>query len=282
MGSGKAVDAIPAFIDAMRAAGMPPAEPIANALASGQRVRFECEGDRKGRKNGWAILYLDGHPAGAFGHHRLGISQRWTVGGRIGLSKAERIALAAECEQRAVQRDRERLANWQRVASEAKAHWEASDPADPGHPYLIRKGIGPEAVRQSGMALIVPMTDASNAIWNLQRIYPDGGKRFLKDGRTAGMMWRAGPDSGGLCIGEGYATMAAVRAATDMAVCAALSASNLEPVALAMRAAFPGRDIILCADHDGAGDQNLGLEKAAAVARLIDARLASPCGEVLL
>lgn len=60
-------DHVTAFIDAMTEAGMKPVEPIAGKLG-GKRIRFRCEGDRKGKQNGWAVLHLDARPAGAFGN----------------------------------------------------------------------------------------------------------------------------------------------------------------------------------------------------------------------
>ena len=56
-------DAITAFLDAMKAAGVHPVESIGADLGNGL-IRFACEGDGKGKRNGWAILHLDGIPAG--------------------------------------------------------------------------------------------------------------------------------------------------------------------------------------------------------------------------
>src|SRR3546814_13839365 len=79
------------------------------------------------------------------------------------------------------------------------------------------------------------MYDIHGDIWNLQRIAPDGAKRFMKDGRTAGLFWIAGAVESDLCIGEGVATMAAVRAALGLPVVASFSAENLLAVASAWR-----------------------------------------------
>ena len=70
-------EAVSAFIGAMQAFGLIPVEPIADKLAAGEFIRFECEGDRKGKANGWARLFLDGHPAGRFGNYRLAIDTTW-------------------------------------------------------------------------------------------------------------------------------------------------------------------------------------------------------------
>src|SRR3546814_9107913 len=68
-------DALADFIRAMELEGVKALEPIAARIASGELIRFRCDGDGHGRQNGWAILYLDQRPAGAFGNYRLGISR---------------------------------------------------------------------------------------------------------------------------------------------------------------------------------------------------------------
>ena len=68
-----------AFIETMEASGVKPVEPISHELLSGQLVRFQVDGDRAGRRNGWARLFLDGRPAGVFGCHKRQISEKWTL-----------------------------------------------------------------------------------------------------------------------------------------------------------------------------------------------------------
>jgi phage/plasmid primase-like uncharacterized protein len=120
---------------------------------------------------------------------------------------------------------------------------------------LARKRISGEGLYLSGRALLVPMQDAEGTVWNVQRIYPDGMKLFLKGGRVEGLFWMVA-DSGTncptnpLCIGEGVGTMAAVRRATGHAVAATFSAANLEPVARALRQRWPDRPMVICADDD--------------------------------
>jgi len=67
-----------AFLSAMEAVGMKPVEGIMSRLGP-DLLRFRCEGDKPGKLNGWAVLHLDGVPAGAFGNYRLGLSQKWCM-----------------------------------------------------------------------------------------------------------------------------------------------------------------------------------------------------------
>lgn len=104
-----AQDAISDFIAFMEANGVVPVEPIAQRLGSGSLIRFRCEGDGKTRKNGWAILYLDERPAGAFGNYRLNTGTlKWKSNDdRPALTAAERAALQQEWREKKEQRDHE-------------------------------------------------------------------------------------------------------------------------------------------------------------------------------
>lgn len=272
-----ASDALPAFLAAMAAAGVHPVEPIAQPLASGKLVRFRAQGDGPGRQNGWAVLHCEGAiPAGAFGHYRLGVHESWRAGHIEQLAPQERRERARAWREERARREAEQLAEWERVAGEGLAWWNRARPAASDHPYLARKGIAAGALRQSSGWLLVPMRDGEGRLWNLQRIGGDGTKRFLKGGRTAGLYWTRGQPRGVLCIGEGFATMAAVHRATGHAVAAAFSAKNLEPVAVTLRSRWPAAEIILCADDDAHLPNNIGVASAQAAARAVDGRVAMP------
>jgi putative DNA primase/helicase len=148
-------------------------------------------------------------------------------------------------------REETRLALQRGVAAEAEGLWHAAQQASAEHPYLGAKRMTGDGLRQSGRALLVPMHDADGQLWNLQRIYPDGSKRFLKGGRVAGLLWQRGTVADApLVIGEGVATMAAVHAATGLPVAAAFSANNLGAIARAMASRHPACRLILAADMD--------------------------------
>lgn len=269
-------NAVADFIQAMEVEGVRPVEPIAQRLSGGELIRFQSEGDGKGRRNAWAILYLDERPAGAFGNYRLGLSRKWKAGDSHCLSPAERDRLQIEWREAKERRDRERQASVRETALDAIEMWQAASPADPAHPYLSRKGMSSADLRQQGQTLLVPMVDADGRIHNLQRIAGDGTKRFLKGGRTDGLFWLLGVVDRVLCIGEGVATVAAVHRATGHACAAAFSAKNLAAVSRIWWHARPDLDIVICADDDAHLDRNVGLEAARAAAEDIGARLAAP------
>jgi putative DNA primase/helicase len=271
------------FTNAMEAAGIRPLEPIARRLASGELVRFRAEGDKPGRKNGWARLFNDSR-AGVFGHFRLGISTSWHAEGCArALSEVEKRKIALEFRRHETERHE---AN-EKAAQMARDLWSRATMADPAHPYLQGKALAPFGVRQKGHELLVPMWDTSFRIQNIQRIGLDlQHKRFLKGGRTARLFWAWGTHRedgyasfGPLVIAEGYATAAAIYEATGFAVVAAMSSSNLGSVAVTMRQMFPSREIIVGADYDGHLTQNRGLEEAQQAAQRINAKVAIPVPE---
>jgi putative DNA primase/helicase len=279
-------DAIHEFIHAMEAMGVKPVEPIAQRLSSGELIRFRCDGDGKGRLNGWAILYLDERPAGAFGNYRLGVDQKWKSGADFTpLSQGEREALHREWADAKAKRQAERERSEQEAALEAKEMWNAALPASELHPYAIKKRLGVAALRQHGDKLLIPMYDAAGKLWNLQRIAPDGTKRFLRGGRCDGLFCLvayAVAEPATWCLGEGYSTMDAVHRSSGYPCIVAFSSKNMLAVARTWNNARPDLNYIVCADDDPhlvdhpQIRKNLGVVTATAVAEEIGARLALP------
>lgn len=257
-------DHIVAFLAAMEAAGMKPVEPIAARLVSGDLFRFQCEGDRAGRKNGWAVLHLDGVPAGSFGHFASGISGTWRADSKR-LSSSERADLLREAEASRRQREKEKLAIQETVAKESERIWGCAGPADPSHPYLARKRVLGEGLRQDGHFLLVPMHDDDGKIWNIQRISPTGVKRFAKGGRQKGLYFFIGEPTDTILIAEGFSTAASVRRATGFMSVVAFSSGNLKETAVAIDKRFPAAQIIICADDDAHLVANRHIKKNAGI-----------------
>lgn len=274
-------DHVTAFIDAMTAAGMKPIEPIAGKLGKGL-VRFRCDGDKQGRRNGWAVLHLDGRPAGAFGNYKLGVSERWRAGSTERLSRAERTKMARQFKQEQRNREAEKLALHEATAGDCERLWHLGRSADLEHPYLLRKGIAGEGLRQCGNRLYVPMRDQVGKLWNIQSISPDGTKLFAKGGRQDGLHLLIGDPGSKILIAEGYATGASVRRATGYAAAIAFSWKGLKQTALMMRDRHPHAEIVICADDDAhlvnhpKIGRNIGVEAAQDAARAVGGRVAMP------
>lgn len=267
-------EAVRALLDAMERAGVRPVEPIAGELASGRLIRFRAEGDRRGRPNGWARLTRLNPTFAIFGHWRLGV--RWS--GRLGeggaVTPAERARWARELAAAGALRARERAAAHDRGRAAAVALWDASPAADGAHPYLARKRMTPDGLRQHGRFLLVPMRDPrTGALWNVQRIGPDGFKLFAPGARVRGLLWGRGDPGGRLVVCEGVATAAAVNRATGLCAFAAFTKAELGTAAAAIRARWPGAELAIGADVDLDGG---GEAAARDAARVVGATVAIP------
>lgn len=280
------------FVSFMEANGVEPDEPIAQRLSGGDLIRFRCKGDGKGRKNGWAILYLDERPAGAFGNHRMNTGTlKWKAAADgPALSREERERLQAEWREARERREAERLCSHLEAARDAADLWNRAGSAA-SHPYVTKKNIDASPLRQDGENLLVPMCDASGTIWNLQRIKPDGTKRFLHGGRVddlfavIGAFTRRGEQA---IFVEGYATGDTVHRATGHPVIVAFNTANLPRVGRLWANLRPDLHFTVFADDDEATAlrelertgtyKNPGVEVAEAVAREIGAAVAYPLG----
>ncbi len=266
-------DTITQFRNSMRDAGITPPDVIE---ADGQLHRFHVEGDKAGSRNGWYALHLDGRAAGVFGSWKTGLRSTWAAGGKR-MSDTEREAFAKLIEAARLKAQAERRAEHEARAIEARTEWAVAVPADPAHPYLIRKGVKPHNLHQRGGLLMVPLFDAFGLLWNVQRIAADGGKRF-KPGRAGGLFSPIGDLSNPaiILICEGWATGATLHEETGHPVLCAMNAGNLLPVATAARSAWAGAELVICADNDRQTEGNPGVTYATAAAKGVGAKLVVP------
>lgn len=125
--------------------------------------------------------------------------------------------------------------------------------------YLSRKGCQPHNVRQSGDVLLIPLCVGKRLV-NLQRIWPDGTKRFLAGGRVTGCYSPIGVLEPGepLYICEGWATGATIHEHNGAAVACAMNAGNLFAVGDYLRRSYPDNPLIVAGDDDRQSDGNPG------------------------
>jgi putative DNA primase/helicase len=159
-----ALDAIHELVAAMEMEGVRPIEPIEQRLMSGELIRFRCEGDGRGRQNGWAKIYLDERPAGAFGNYRLGIDRKWKSGADYApLSREEREKLQREWAEAKEARRKEQERSESEAAVEALEMWQRAQPASSEHPYAVKKRLDPSPLRELDGKLLVPCIAAFSA-----------------------------------------------------------------------------------------------------------------------
>jgi len=263
------------MLDALLNAGIEPADKGA-IVADGVLHRFDVQGDKRGTRNGWAILYSD---HGAAGSWRSGATCTWSAKRTDRMTRQEKDQLYREMRAARAEAQRQRDAEHAAAAERASMLWAQARPAAPDHPYLVKKRIRPDNARQQGDLLVLRIEDANGNIRSLQYIAADGTKRMLSGGAKRGhfIIVQGELPAGLIVVAEGFAT--ASTAATQFpgaAVLAAIDCGNLEPVALLTRAKYPAAEIVIVADDDRLTLNNPGLTKARAAAAAVHGKVARP------
>lgn len=273
-------DIIDRFRQVLAEAGLP-AAPETNFICDGELHRFRVESDKKGSRNGWYVLHLDGVPAGAFGSWRAGIAENWCSKGQDQLTEAERRQLRERMEKARTARQSQLKQRHATAAHRARKLWKNAKPAAPDHPYLVKKQVQPFRARQIGPALVLDIRDIRGELSSLQFIQPDGSKKLLSGGakqeRFIPVTGASGIEPETVLICEGWATGATLAASMpDALVLAAIDAGNLPAVAVATRQRWPACDLIVCGDDDRKTEGNPGATAARKAAELSAARVALP------
>lgn len=266
------MSAIEQFRQAIASAGLTPPPEI---IADGKTHRFSSSG-RKGDKAGWYRFHDDDRPAGIFGCWRSDITVTWKADVRSQFTPEERRAWVERLRQLEAEREAERKRAEAEAAKTAAAEWAKAGVAH--HPYLTRKGIELIGARVLDDKILVPMRHGPGSLVGLQRIYPDGTKRFVKGTPKAGAYTTIGkPDrKGWIVICEGWATGVSIHMATGHCVVVAFDKGNLLAVATKIRAALPEATLILAADDDFRTEGNPGLTAAIEAARAVNGLIVRP------
>lgn len=219
---------------------------------------------------------------GNFGCWRSGVSQRVSVDWR-GIGEAERAELAAQRVARAAADQAERAKLAAQAQMTAGELWRSASPSGESA-YLTRKAVQAEACRfLADGSIVVPLLryDAprESALRAVQRIWPDGRKRFTRGFEKPGCSLRLGLVAAGetIMVCEGYATGLTLRMATQrrLPVFVALDAGNLAPVCRVLRDLYPTCPLLICADDDWrtTGPDGAALNVGRAKAHLVSREL---------
>ncbi|HTN32258.1 MAG TPA: toprim domain-containing protein [Pseudomonas sp.] len=210
----------------------------------------------------------------------LGLFQSATSTPEPGKNLQQRSQRAEQERQQAIQQERERLEQAQiEAARQAAELWGLGKRPDRFHPYLKAKDVHPYGLRQlSRGRLLVPLCQAGRLV-NLQTIYPNGEKRFLRGGLVKGCYSPLGTMDldGPLYLCEGWATGATLHAHTRRPVACAMNAGNLEPVALALRERYgEALELVIAGDDDRLSRGNPGRKAANRAALAANALVVFP------
>lgn len=247
--------------------------PIVN---DGQINRCHVEGDKQGSKNGWYVFFNNSSfSVGVFGNWKTGDEKKWSSKEMNSLTAEEHREYQSRMAE--AKRRYKEAKEKERVEAKLKAQktWKESVPALPDHPYLLKKQIKPNEIKQSNDQLIIPLYDRDE-IQSLQFIYPDGTKQFLKGGKKKGFYYSIGSITEKIYIAEGFATASTIYETTNCMTIVAFDAGNLLSISKKIKEQYPNKEIILCADNDKWTESNPGITKATEAAKTISAKLAIP------
>ena len=258
--------------------------------ADGTIQRFDVPDKPRGNKAGWVVAHQDGVPVVVFGSWITGES--WQMTGiddtfqgmqgvrlvspeeveasrkRLEAIRAARAAEAYESDRKACAWAEERIAK--------------AGPVPDAHPYAARKRVradlGGVRMEQDG-AILLPLWGVSGGRafkGGLQRISPDGSKKFAKGLAVKGRFGWIEGSGAEILVCEGWATGCSLHMATGQPVCIAMNAGNLEAAARACLELNPGRKLCFCGDDDRWTDGNPGRTKALKAAQELGGRCVFP------
>lgn len=247
--------------------------PSPGDLVPGKWIRFSTNG-RRDDTSGSCLIFPDMEGGVYFDWRREGISGTWQA--KKDRTPEEKVAfnervMAARAE--AARLEQERRAECRARCAEI---WCKAEGATDDHLYLIKKNVKPHSIKQFGGDLLIPVRDSEGTLHGLQKIKPDGDKRFEPGTAVSGHYHTIGNPNGKILIAEGYATAATIHEVTGLAVSCAFNAGNLKAVALAVREKYPDMEIIIAADDDYMTGCNPGRTKATAAAKAVNGSLTIP------
>lgn len=267
----EANDPIQQFRQALADSGilLPQRTPI---IGDGELHRVSVMEDKRGERTGWYRLHLDAPVAGAGGDWRKQISVRWTMQRESRMSSKERTILYERIERERAEAQLELKIRHQATADRAQRLWNSFFPANPNHPYLLKKQILPGIARQSGTDLVLPVMGFFGELHGLQFISPDSSKRFLSGMAKKGHFIPVKDIPDGtktVYMSEGWATASTLYAyKPDICHIAALDCGNLEPTALSAKKRWPKLDLVIVPDFD-----DIGQEKGQSAAFSVHAKI---------
>lgn len=182
-----------------------------------------------------------------------------------------------------------KLEEWERNASVAEEIYTRAGPADPNHPYLVKKGLRGHTytlrspkIRKNGEGypeLLIPLYDVHSKIWTIQHIEdPNTVKKGGKSGKWTGIkgkwlkkegrMEKRNTRADGcfyivskqldtpstlpdtIVIAEGFATAATLNLALNTPVVMAIFKGNIKKVISSFVAEYPDKKFIIASDFD--------------------------------
>jgi len=240
-------DAFEQFRDALVSFGLE----VDTLVTDGDCHRAHVIGDRRKSKNGWYALHLNGPDIwGAYGSWKTGEKFGWRyrkTSTEIALRSATKIGTVITPPRRPI---------------DLAAYWDAAVPANPHHPYLVRKRVPPIGIRQRADSLLIPLRNERDDLVGIQSIGSFGLKRFVRGSKPGGAFYLLDRPGNILLVVEGYADGASCHTVSGLPVAIAFGAGNLMAVGLRLTLTYPLSRLVFVADDDSDAPRNIGLIKA--------------------
>lgn len=252
------------FLHKMQQLGCVPEEGKRAIIPDDNLHRYRIAGQSLGKLAGAYQLKIDekGYGVGWFKDWRQNKTVSFVTGRKYRVDRAEIEARKKEYEARKTIKQLEKLEAQTVTANAAKRLWLFSPFAKEDHPYLVRKKIKPYNLRQDGNTLLVPFY-CSEGLVNIQRIWGDGTKLFLKNGTKKNAYSCIGNSPQDLIyIVEGWATGASIHAATGKPVAVAGDAGSLADTGAILKEKYPKITLVYAADNDFWTEGNPGIYEA--------------------
>ena len=273
----------------------------ADLVADGKLRHATPEGERPRSKKLAYKIHDDDRPVGWFEHYPTAQKASIKLADAPVMSEAERAESRRRWAQQRAREEAEQAARYDDRAAYAARLWAAAVPVS-RHPYLDAKGIAsaasvrlldrldmaeflgdPERKDVGRGVLLIPVYSGPGVLRSLQAITQSRTKLNLAGAQQGGCYHPIkGADPARILLCEGYATGAALHAATGHSVVCAMSAKNLPVVARIVAAQAKGREIVVCADNDDRTEAekgwNPGIDAGQDAAEVIGARVVWPTG----
>lgn len=188
----------------------------------------------------YVVIYGDWHEGHGF--------RTWTPKGKMSKEDKDQIKKCIEAASKKFEVEKEQLHKDTQV--KARERWDQSK--DEGSTkYMQRKLIDQlYGARIEGWDLIVPLRDVDGVLWSIQTIKDDGAKFFMQGGKVQGLFHQIGELDDLVLLCEGFATGVSIHQAMQTGVVVCFNASNLVPVAQALKSVYPHKRFLICGDND--------------------------------
>jgi|SaaInlStandDraft_6_1057023.scaffolds.fasta_scaffold19002_2 putative DNA primase/helicase len=235
-------------------------------ISDGEIHRFKPPGSKT--NSGWYISYPHfEYEAGVAGDWRTDLQESFCSINKSKFTLEQRRQYAQRNAKSAAQRKDEAVKRYTIAKKEVDEVWGKASTEDlDSHPYLVNKQIKAFNVRiDYHNNLLIPMYDSNHIMWNIQKISPNGYKKFHKGARIDGCYHPIGFLNNVLpqiVLCEGPSTGMSIYQAIGIPTVVCFGARKLENIAKIFRTKYPNSKIIIAGDDDQFNSVNIGRIKA--------------------